>query len=298
MTPDRFPGPAGLGPPAQNRLPSSGPENPLFSQSLSLHDSLGLGQASQGFEGFPKPVGSFLAKAAPMIVIRPHSGISGDMMVAGLLALSGGGQEALDDNLARLGLESLAGKVKLTRRSVGGVSGLGLAIDIPPEGTHRTMADIREFFLKADISQSAKKMAVGCFALVAEAEGQVHELPPEEVGFHEVGALDSLMDIGLSCALFDSLGAPRLVCGPLPVADGAVRCAHGVLPSPAPAVAILLEGVAVRGFGGEGETVTPTGLALLKCFGAQFGPWPAITIDRQAMVYGTKTFPGVPNGAL
>jgi uncharacterized protein (DUF111 family) len=239
-----------------------------------------------------------LKQAAPVLVIRPHSGVSGDIMVAGLAALAGAGQKELDGLLEKLNLPSLIGLVKLEKRVRGGIAGVGLKADAPEEGAHRTMADVRRFFESADICGAARDLALLAFKLVADAESQVHGVPPEEIGFHEVGALDSLMDIGLSSAIYAGMGCPRLVCGPLPVADGVIHCAHGALPSPAPAVSILLEGVAVRGFDAEGETVTPTGIALLKSFGAEFGPWPAMTIERQALVYGAKTFPGVPNGAL
>jgi pyridinium-3,5-bisthiocarboxylic acid mononucleotide nickel chelatase len=88
------------------------------------------------------------------------------------------------------------------------------------------------------------------------------------------------------------------VCGPLPLCDGTVRCDHGLLPAPAPAVLDLLQGVPVRGIQSEGETVTPTAIALLKGLGAQFGAWPEMTIARTALVYGGRVLPGVPNGAL
>ena len=80
--------------------------------------------------------------------------------------------------------------------------------------------------------------------------------------------------------------------------DGSIACAHGVIPCPAPAVTELLEGIPVRPFSGEGETVTPTGLALVRAMGAEFGPWPAMRIVRMARVYGNTVFPDAPNGAL
>jgi uncharacterized protein (DUF111 family) len=232
------------------------------------------------------------------VVIRPHSGLSGDILVAGLALLAGAGQERLDDLVGRLGLESLAGRIRLEPRSLGGVAGTSLAVDLPPEHVHRTMRDVRLFFGRASISENAKALALGAFGLLAEAEGRVHGRAPDEIGFHEVGALDSLLDIGLAAALYDSMSPSRLVCGPLPICDGVIECAHGLLSSPAPAVAILLEGVAVRGLASEGETVTPTALALLKSLGAAFGPWPAMVVERQGLVYGTRVLPGVPNGAL
>jgi uncharacterized protein (DUF111 family) len=234
----------------------------------------------------------------PVVVIRPHSGLSGDIIVAGLAALAGADQELLDDLLEKLSLGSLTGRVKLEKRSVEGITGLGLSVNLADEHTHRTMADVRVFFDKARITDRARSLIFSAFGLIAQAEGLVHNLPPDRVAFHEVGAVDSLLDIGLAAALFDSLDPSALICGPLPLSDGEINCAHGVLPSPAPAVSILLEGVTVRGFKGLGETVTPTGLALLKSFGAVFGQWPTVTIERQALIFGTKVFSGAPNGCL
>jgi uncharacterized protein (DUF111 family) len=218
--------------------------------------------------------------------------------VAGLALLAGADQDRLDGLVGMLGLEPLAGRVRLEPRSLGGVAGTGLAVDLPPEHVHRDMRDVRGFFGRSAVTDRAKRLALGAFELLAAAEGRVHGLPPDEVRFHEVGALDSLLDIGLAAALFDGLDPSGLVCGPLPLCDGVIECAHGLLASPAPAVAILLEGVAVRGIASFGETVTPTGLALLKSLGAVFGPWPSMVVERQALVYGTRVLPNVPNGAL
>jgi uncharacterized protein (DUF111 family) len=218
--------------------------------------------------------------------------------VAGLAALAGADQSLFDEFLGKLGLKTLQGRVKLEKRSVNGIGGLALAADIPHEHSHRTMSDVRAFFESADITEGAKNLAIKAFTMLAAAEGLVHDRPADSVTFHEVGALDSLMDIGLASIFFDRLNFSQLICGPLPLSDGQINCAHGILPSPAPAVSILLEGVTVRGFPGEGETVTPTGLSLLKSFGAIFGPWPNLTIEKQALIYGSKVFSNAPNGCL
>jgi uncharacterized protein (DUF111 family) len=94
------------------------------------------------------------------------------------------------------------------------------------------------------------------------------------------------------------LAPERFICSPLPLADGAIHCAHGCIPAPAPAVLRLLDGVPVCGFKGEGETVTPTALALLKALGATFGPWPEFTVQKTLISYGEKIFPNLPNGAI
>lgn len=233
-----------------------------------------------------------------VLVLRPQSGISGDMLLAGLARMAGAGQDRLDALLADLTLPALTGSVTLEPRSVQGIAGWGCRVDLPHEHAHRSLADILVLVEGSALSARAKELSTACFRLLAAAEGAVHGRAPETVTFHEVGALDSIVDICLSCALFADIGPQLFACGPLPLADGAIRCAHGLVPSPAPAVLALLEGVPVQGFAGQGETVTPTGLALLKALNARFGAWwPGLTVERTALVYGSKVFEGVPNGA-
>lgn len=233
-----------------------------------------------------------------LLVIRPNSGLAGDIMVAGLLAVSGAGQAELDALLSDLRLEQLIGRVKLVERQVNEVTGVGLAVDLPHEHEHRGLKDIENFFAETRISDQAKALAIKSFRILAEAEGAVHNRRPDEVHFHEVGALDSIMDMGLASALVSGLNPGRIISGPLPICDGVVRCAHGLLPSPAPAVLRLLEGVPVVGLNSLGETITPTAVALLKAFDTEFGPWPAILLERQSLAYGTRILEGVPNGAI
>lgn len=233
-----------------------------------------------------------------VLVIRPNSGLAGDIMAAGLLALSGNGEEELANALACLGLEQLKGRVRLISREVNQVMGAGLEVDLPNEHEHRKLKDIEDHFTTAGIDERARRLALKTFRLLAEAEAAVHNRRPEEVHFHEVGALDSIMDIGLVSVLISRLGLGRVVCGPLPVCDGVISCAHGLLPSPAPAVLRLLEGVPVVGLASRGETVTPTAAALLKALEAEFGPWPSILIENQSLAYGSRVLEGVPNGAI
>ena len=121
-------------------------------------------------------------------------------------------------------------------------------------------------------------------------------MKPEAVRFHEVGALDSILDICMACVLFTRLSPARFVVSPLPIADGEVVCAHGVIPVPAPAVLELLEGIPVRPFSGEGETVTPTAIALLRSLGATFGPWPAMLVENGLWSTGRVFSPMRPTG--
>lgn len=258
--------------------------------------------------------------------------------LARMLAVELGSEAALhsllDELVTSLHVPALApGCVRLEKRSVHQVEGWGCRILFQPEGdpagmegehgqeqshshehahghshershehvhshVHRSYADICSLIHNSALPAEAQKLALRAFALLAEAEAAVHGKKPAEVSFHEVGALDSIVDMCLVAALFARLQVARFVCSPLPLADGSVHCAHGCLPVPAPAVLHMLEHVPVCGFAGQGETVTPTALALLKALGAEFGPWPSMTIRCRALVYGDKVFAHAPNGAI
>lgn len=236
------------------------------------------------------------AQAAEVVVIRPASGLSGDMLLTGLARLSGASNEDLQALAASLSLPE--GCVAVERREISSVNGWGCRVTLPTEHSHRTLGDIRVIIDDSDLTPQAKRYAVDVFVLLAQAEGEIHGVAPEQVTFHEVGALDSILDICLCCALYDRMDAPRLVCGSLPLCDGVVRCAHGLLPTPAPAVLALLEGVPVHGIDSRGETVTPTAIALLKGLKAEFGGWPEMTIAERALVYGGRVLPNVCNGTI
>ena len=233
---------------------------------------------------------------ATVLTIRAHSGLSGDMFLAGLLRMTELSEAALDQRLTAL-MPELAGSVRLVRRQVNHVGGWHAQVCLPHQHAHRTLADITALIAASGMQERARTLAVNTFTLLAKAEATVHEKAPEDVHFHEVGALDSILDICMTCELFTLLGPSRFVASPLPLADGSVTCAHGVLPVPAPAVLELLEDIPVRPFPGHGETVTPTAMALLRSLGAVFGPWPAMRIQKQALVYGTRVFADAPNGA-
>lgn len=260
----------------------------------SVHDRRSAAGRGRGRSSGAWPEGPF---GGSVLTVRAHSGLSGDIFLAGLLRMTETDEEALNSLLASI-LPELSGSVRLVRREVNHVGGWHAEVTLPHQHEHRALADIAALIAASGLSESAKRLSTAAFTLLAGAEAAVHGKKPEEVHFHEVGALDSILDICASCELFARLAPARFVVSPLPLADGAVTCAHGVLPVPAPAVLELLEGVPVRPFGGQGETVTPTGLALVRTLGAEFGPWPAMRVERRALVYGTRTFVDAPNGAM
>lgn len=245
-----------------------------------------------------------------VLTVRCHSGLSGDIFLAGLAALnmenlgipplSDEGRHWLKGKLADI-MPELRKSVLLVRKEVSGIMGWHAKVDLPHEHEHRHLGDIQKIISSSGMQPQAREMALSAFELIARCEGATHGLPAEEVHFHEVGALDSILDICLDCELFALLNPDLFICAPLPVADGQIHCAHGLLPAPAPAALRMLTGIPVRPFPGNiasGELVTPTAVALLRAFGAKFGSWPAFTIRHSALAYGTKYFPDAPNGAI
>lgn len=232
-----------------------------------------------------------------VLTIRANSGLSGDMLLAGLLKMTEASEAETETMLAAI-MPELSGVLRLVRKQVNHIGGWHAEVTLPHQHEHRTLADITALIAACGMTGAGKQFATETFTLLARAEGAVHEKKPEDVHFHEVGALDSILDICLTCELFARLAPGRFVVSPLPMADGFVTCAHGIIPVPAPAVLELLEGIPVRPFAGRGETVTPTAIALLRALGAEFGPWPSMRIEKRALVYGGKVFENAPNGAI
>jgi len=236
--------------------------------------------------------------SAMSIVLRTPSGISGDMLLTGLARLADVSNSELSGLVDALGVPALTDSTRIEPHSVNDVSGWRATINLPHEHHHRTLRTILGLIAESALGEPAKALAVRTFTILAEAEAKVHDVAVEAVHFHEVGALDSILDICLAATLFARLGPARFYCSPLPMCDGTIRCEHGLLASPPPAVQEMLEGVPVYGVDAQGETVTPTALAFLKAAGAIFGKWPACEVRASARVYGGKVFANIPNGAM
>lgn len=155
---------------------------------------------------------------------------------------------------------------------------------------HAGMADIEAVFARLDMPEAAKADALAVYKIIAEAESAVHGVPVTEIHFHEVGAMDAVADITAVCLLMDRLAPERVVVSPVHVGSGQVRCAHGVLPVPAPATAYLLRGVPAYGGSVRGELCTPTGAALLTQFASEFGPMPLMRVEAVGYGMGKKDF--------
>jgi uncharacterized protein (DUF111 family) len=232
------------------------------------------------------------------IVLRTPSGLSGDMLVTGLSKLAKLSDGDLNAFVDAIGLPNFHDVIAIKAHSVYGISGWQAQITLPAEHAHRTLGVITEIIAASALQPAAKKLSIDTFVHLGKAEAKIHDIPLDQVAFHEVGALDSILDICVSAALFTHITPANFYCSPLPMCDGVIRCEHGFLPSPAPAVQEMLRGVPVYGIESRGETVTPTALAFLQAAGAKFGKWPEANVEDVVRAFGGRILPGVPNGAL
>ncbi|HVS65153.1 MAG TPA: nickel pincer cofactor biosynthesis protein LarC [Thermoanaerobaculia bacterium] len=172
------------------------------------------------------------------------------------------------------------------RAPVGGENGHG----------HRSFADIRSLIERSGLGRAVAERSVELFARLAEVEGTIHRIEPERVLFHEVGALDSIVDIVGACVAIEHLAPARLTCGTVVVGGGRARTAHGVVPVPAPATAELMCGIPTVGEG-EGELLTPTGALILSSFVDDFGPAPPMRSTGHGYGLGRRQLASRPNAA-
>ena len=155
---------------------------------------------------------------------------------------------------------------------------------------HRNLEDIRQIVNKLDLPEAVRGDVLKVYSLIAEAESHAHGRPVTEVHFHEVGSMDAVADITAFCLLLSLIGPEKVVVSPIKIGFGEVRCAHGILPVPAPATAWILRDVPVYAGNIRGEMCTPTGAAILKCFADEFGSLPQMQISKVGIGCGKKDF--------
>lgn len=231
-------------------------------------------------------------------------GAAGDMLCASLLELFPDREEILA-RLNGLGIPHVHYEAVPTVKN--GVAGTRLAVKIHgvEEGAeghehehehghghhHAGPTDIKRIVESLALSDAVRGHVLAVYESIAEAESRVHGVSVEEIHFHEVGSLDAVADVTAFCYLMDLLAPDRVTASPVRVGSGTVRCAHGILPVPAPAAALLLQGIPIYAGEIEGELCTPTGAALLKHYVNQFGPMPLLTPERIGYGMGKKDFP-------
>mgnify|MGYP001592044604 CR=1 FL=1 len=218
--------------------------------------------------------------------LEPVGGIAGDMFLAAALDL-GVSQSELEAQLHSL--EVPGWRLEVTRAERHAIVGthVNVVVTEPEDGhAHRSWKDIDALITRSKLSGTAKLRALQVFRLIGEVEAQIHGTTLDEIHFHEVGAVDSIVDICGAAVALDLLGNPKVYSSPPPLGSGTIRIAHGVVPVPVPATLALLKDVPVR-FEGLGELTTPTGAALLKAF-ATIAPPPEMIVERIGYGVGTK----------
>jgi len=232
-----------------------------------------------------------------LLYLDCFSGVSGDMLLGALLDLG----VPLEDLRRALGWLAVEGhQVDVDRVARGGIAAAKFRFvqrghARAQERNHRTLAETIDLIERSALSPGARARAVGLLRRLAEVEASVHQVPVEQVHLHEVGALDSIVDIAGAVFAFEWLAPERIVASALNVGRGSVRTAHGMLPVPAPATAKLLEGVPIYSNGPEMEMVTPTGALLVTAYAQQFGPLPAMRLARIGCGAGDRDPAGRPN---
>ncbi|MDT8391965.1 MAG: nickel pincer cofactor biosynthesis protein LarC [Lentisphaeria bacterium] len=241
-----------------------------------------------------------------MLCFDPVGGAAGDMILASLFDL-GAPVKAVDAAIRSMGLEAFT--IDFQRRQDANHIVCGFcevselhhhhhAHDDDHARDHhhgRHLAEILAMIAKGDFSQRAKDRAARVFRRLADAEGAVHGMPPEKVHFHEVGAVDSIVDIVGCCVAMDLLDVNTVLCSELKIGQGTVTCAHGVLPVPAPATSKLIEGFPIRRLAVDAELTTPTGAALLTTLSQ--GNWTnlPLTLGKIGIGHGCREHQHVPN---
>ena len=220
------------------------------------------------------------------------AGAGGDMIVAAMLD-AGLDAEFLRAQLATLGIKDLDIKLTQTRRC--GLRALSFIPTVPEQHHHRNLQGITEIIRRSKITNQAKSTAIGIFDRLAKAEAAVHGKDPNDIHFHEVGALDSIVDIVSASVGLHALAIEKVYCSTLSVGGGTVKCAHGLLPVPAPATAELLKGIPTASGPAEVELLTPTAAAILTTVAEEFCPLPAMKIETIGYGAGSLESDEFPN---
>ncbi len=216
------------------------------------------------------------------------SGVSGNMVLGALLD-AGLELEDLQEQLDRLDVSGYTLRVETVRRA--GLRGTHVTVEIEEHGPERHLHDIEAIITSSGLPERIQRQSVSIFRSLAEAEAKVHGMPVDHVHFHEVGALDAIVDVVGAVLGLDLLGVDRVFASLIHLGRGTVTCAHGVMPVPAPATAELLKGVPTYGRDVDAELVTPTGAAILTTLVEHFGAAPPMTVTQIGYGAGTRDLP-------
>lgn len=215
------------------------------------------------------------------------SGISGDMILGALLDL-GIKAEDWKEELKKIPIEGY--KVEISRKQKGALWGTDVNIILENENSHRHLEDIIRIVNESDLSETVKEKAKEIFYKIAEAESKIHNEPMEEVHFHEIGAIDTIIDVLGSLILLEILKIDKVYASPLPLGSGFVNTSHGIIPVPAPATLEILKGAPVYRDNRQGELVTPTGAAIISTIADFIDKSPIMKIEKIGYGCGKKDF--------
>ena len=221
-------------------------------------------------------------------------GAAGDMLTAALLELMPN-QDAFVEELNGLGIPGIRFTAEKCEKC--GIFGTHMKVTVLGEEEddhhhhHGHLADIRGIVSGLPLPTMVKLDILAVYEEIAQAESHVHGVPMEHIHFHEVGTMDAIADVTAVCLLLHRLAPDKIIVSPVHVGSGQVRCAHGILPVPAPATAYLLRGIPIYGGSIDGELCTPTGAALLRHFASEFGDMPVMKVHSIGYGMGKKDFP-------
>ncbi|MEV4560712.1 nickel pincer cofactor biosynthesis protein LarC [Kitasatospora sp. NPDC049285] len=223
--------------------------------------------------------------------INPFTGLAGDMLLGALLDAGA----PLDEVRASIDATGLTGwELDAERVVTHGLTATSARVRVTDHATERRAAELIRLAAAAR-PEPVAALSLAALHAIADAEGRLHGTDPADVHLHELGGHDALVDIVGVAAALHALGVSEVVCAPLPLGTGGVDTAHGLLPCPAPATVRLLSGAVVTGTDLRGETVTPTGAALLRAAGAGYGPLPPMTVTATGYGAGTRVLADRPN---
>ncbi len=215
------------------------------------------------------------------------------MTVAALVDL-GGDKKRVETEIKKLGIEE---PIELEWKSVNrtGITATKFDVKVHPGEQHRTHREIASMIERSELSDGAKRRALSIFRHIAEAEGKIHGVPVEEVHFHEVGALDSIVDVVATAILLEELAPDVIAASSVALGSGKVKTMHGLYPVPAPATLEILKGAPVEAGDSKAELTTPTGAGILAASVDSWGRIPRMQVARVGYGAGTKEFPDRPN---
>ncbi len=229
-----------------------------------------------------------------IIYMDSAMGISGDMFLGAMIDL-GVDPELIEEAVYKLPIEPDEVSINTTRETRHSITATGFRVKAREGRHHRSFRAIRKMIMESALAEGVKEKSITIFELIAIAEAKVHGVPPEEVHFHEIGAMDSIVDIIGAAVAVEALGNPAFYSSPIALGTGMTKTMHGTIPIPAPATIEILKGVPVTPGPAPFELTTPTGAAIIKTLAEDFGPMPEMVVEAIGYGAGKKDFEGAAN---